>query len=352
MKVHMMSILLSALVIVLGCSRTGDDLISDWSELNTVKGSGKLDGASKNLIGDPADVTKPTTGGMCLMGGSTDVDAAFRWMISKSGGGDFVVIRATGTNAYNDYIYNTLGGVNSVETIIISKLTQANSTLVEAKIRGAEALFIAGGDQADYVKLWKNTRVENAVNFLINTKKVPVGGTSAGCAILGASYFSAVNGTVTSDVAMANPYDPLISLGHDDFISSPFLQNTITDQHFSQRAREGRLVTFMARMNKDLGKDARGIAVDEQTAVCVDQNGIASVFGLNNAFFLKITNEGPEKCSPGTPLNWLRNKEAISVYKIKGSTAGNGPFDLKNYSQASGGNWLYFYVDNGSFGVN
>lgn len=40
------------------------------------------------------------------MGGSTDVDEAFRWMIHLSGGGDFLVIRASGTDAYNDYIYS------------------------------------------------------------------------------------------------------------------------------------------------------------------------------------------------------------------------------------------------------
>jgi hypothetical protein len=35
------------------------------------------------------------------MGGGTDVDAAFQWMCQRSGGGDFLVIRATGTDAYN-----------------------------------------------------------------------------------------------------------------------------------------------------------------------------------------------------------------------------------------------------------
>jgi len=38
------------------------------------------------------------------MGGSTDVDAAFQWMCTLSGNGDFLVIRAAGTDAYNPYI--------------------------------------------------------------------------------------------------------------------------------------------------------------------------------------------------------------------------------------------------------
>lgn len=67
----------------------------------------------KSIIGDLIDVKTTTTGGTCLMGGGTDVDAAFKWMIEKSGGGDFVIIRADNSNGYNSYIYD-MGGINSV----------------------------------------------------------------------------------------------------------------------------------------------------------------------------------------------------------------------------------------------
>lgn len=351
MKTHL-KLILSVLLINSGCSKNDGILALDpIAQINATASSSSVKVSNKLLVGDPADVSKFTTGGTCLMGGSTDVDAAFKWMISKSGGGDFVVIRVDNSTGYNSYIYD-MGGVNSVETVIIAKATDAKSTVIANKIRNAEALFIAGGDQANYVKLWKNTLVEDAINYLIKTKHAPVGGTSAGCAILGASYFAALNGSVTSAEAMSNPYNSLVSLGHDDFLNISYLQNTITDQHFSQRGREGRLVTFMARMNKDLGKNAKGIASDEQTAVCVDENGIAKVFGINNAFFLQIASSGPETCVSGTPLTWNRDKLAIKVYSISGSTAGNGSFDLKNYSTVSGGNWLNYYVDNGIFYTN
>jgi len=346
-----LSILVGFLLVISGCSKNDDNLSMNPGVQLSQTSSGTVKVSNKMLTGDPADVTTTTTGGTCLMGGGTDVDAAFKWMISKSGGGDFVIIRADNSTGYNSYIYG-MGGVNSVETVIIAKATDANSAVIENKIRGAEALFIAGGDQANYVKLWKNTRVENAINYLISTKHVPVGGTSAGCAILGSSYFAALNGSVTSAEALANPYNSLVTLGHDDFISIPYLQNTITDQHYTQRGREGRLVTFMARMNKDLKKNARGIASDEQTAVCVDENGIAKVYGNNNAFFLQIATSGPETCVAGLPLTWNQNKQAIKIYRIVGSSAGNGSFDLKNYSSASGGNWLYYYVNNGIFATN
>ena len=36
-------------------------------------------------VGNAADLTTPTAGGTVLMGGSTDVDAAFQWMCDRGG---------------------------------------------------------------------------------------------------------------------------------------------------------------------------------------------------------------------------------------------------------------------------
>src|SRR6188768_1184133 len=55
-------------------------------------------------VGNPNDIVTAVSPGVVLMGGGTDVDAAFQWMCSKAGNGDFLVIRATGTDAYNPYI--------------------------------------------------------------------------------------------------------------------------------------------------------------------------------------------------------------------------------------------------------
>src|SRR5256885_16085618 len=81
-------------------------------------------------VGNPNDVTTATTPGTVLMGGSTDVDAAFQWMCQRSGGGDFLVIRATGTDAYNPYIQSLCPGENSVATPIIPNPTPATDPSV------------------------------------------------------------------------------------------------------------------------------------------------------------------------------------------------------------------------------
>ena len=77
-------------------------------------------------VGNANDVTTSTTPGTVLMGGGTDVDAAFQWMCGRSGNGDFLVIRATGTDAYNPYIQQLCPGENSVATLIIPNRAAAS----------------------------------------------------------------------------------------------------------------------------------------------------------------------------------------------------------------------------------
>jgi cyanophycinase len=68
-----------------------------------------------------------------------------------------------------------------------------------------------------YIDYWRDTPMEDAFNVLINEKQITIGGTSAGCAIMGQAYFSAENGTIISNTALHNPYHNLVQLGNDDF---------------------------------------------------------------------------------------------------------------------------------------
>ena len=299
------------------------------------------------LTGDAADVTTSASAGLILMGGSTDVDAAISWFLQRAGGGDVVVIRSSGADGYNQYMYDMVG-VNSVETIMIDSRAKADLASVTQKIRNAEALFIAGGDQWNYVNYWKNTGTEDAINYLINTKKVTVGGTSAGLAIMGSVYYSGQTGSVTSAQALANPYNKYSTLGHGDFIASSFLLNTITDSHYSQRTRQGRHISFLARMMKDFNyTNIKGIGIDEETAVCIDGAGIGKVYGTNQAYFIQNETLGPETCVSGTPLTWNRNALAVKAYSITGSAAGNGSFNATNWT-FSGGTAFHYYINNGT----
>ncbi|MCJ0742645.1 cyanophycinase [Pedobacter montanisoli] len=312
--------------------------------------------ASIGIIGDTANVNKAVTGGMVLMGGGTDVSAAFKWMIEKSGGGDVVILRASGTDAYNSYI-NGLGNVNSVETLLINSRELANNDTVAYIIRNAEMVFIAGGDQSDYMKYWKGTKVDKALNYLLTEKKAPVGGTSAGCAILGAFYYSGETGGLTSAEALENPYNANVTLYKQDFLKAPYLENVITDQHYLTRSREGRSAVFLGRILKDWNIAANAIAADERVAVCIDQNGVAKVYGdystsrpYSYAYFIRLDkNKQPENFVPNNKVNWSQQEKALDVYEIAASENGGGEFDVKNFAidQAKGGTRYWWWVSNG-----
>lgn len=309
---------------------------------------------SLGFVGDSTNVVTPVSGGLVLMGGGTDVDAAFKWMLERSGGGDVVIIRASGTDAYNPYV-NKLGTVNSVETLKIDSRTLADDEHVANIIRNAEMLFIAGGDQSNYMKYWKNTKTMDAINYLLNVKKAPVGGTSAGCAILGELYYSGENGSIVSDEALANPYHPNVTLYANDFLKAPYMKEVLTDQHYVARTRQGRHLAFLARMLKDKGIAAKGIAADERTAVCIDANGKAVVYGTGKAFFL-VTDKtkAPETCVSGQALDWNQKQAAVNVYSITGSVEGNGNFDLNTYAESSakGGTWQRWWTEQGKLKMN
>lgn len=284
-------------------------IISMVGQVSSVAAASSKASYEYYVVGNDTNVITSTTGGQLLMGGSTDVDAAFQWMIGRSGGGDFVVIRASGTDAYNPYIYD-FGGIDSVATIITKNRAAAGDPFVLDKILNAEALFIAGGDQSDYVNLWKGTPLEDAIHTLV-ARKVPIGGTSAGLAVMGEFLFSAANGTIYSDTALANPYNNKVALDRD-FLLLPYMSGIVTDSHFVARDRMGRLVTFLARIvNDGWSPMARGIGIDEQTAVAVDEKGRATILGFGTVYFLQ-TPGMPEVCQPKTPLTY-RN---LTVYKV------------------------------------
>src|SRR5215813_11049600 len=181
-------------------------------------------------VGNPSDVTASTSPGTVLMGGGTDVDAAFQWMCQRSGGGDFLVIRATGTDAYNPYIQSLCPSENSVATLIIPNRTAASDPFVVNAIQKAEALWIAGGDQSNYINFWKGTPVETELNSLI-ARGAPIGGTSAGMNVLSQFLYSALASQgVTSSQALADPFNRYITLDRD-FVSIASLQGLIDDPH-------------------------------------------------------------------------------------------------------------------------
>jgi len=343
---------------------------------------------------------------LVLMGGGPDVDEAYRWMIQQAGickldpsgsgaciptgkGGRFVVIRTTGTDAYDPYLYYSdkhnstnipavdgfVGGaylgLTSAETLIITSRIAANDPFVNQVVKTANALWIAGGDQSTYINLWKGTALEQTIAGLIS-RNIPVGGTSAGVNVLGQFVFSALNGTVTSTQALSNPYNQYMTFdptpfSGSSFLSIPVLANTFVDPHLDSRDRMGRLVTFVARTiapGSNSGcpggilatpQSARGIGIDVETAleIAIDptrgNHYVAhrvtniSTTSSSAVHFLRPLSP-PSPCAPGTPLSM----QGVFVEKLADSTTA---FDITDWWNGGMNPNLYHYMVNETAGV-
>lgn len=296
-----------------------------------------------------------------MMGGATEDDEAMKWFLARANGGDILVLRTSGSNGYNDYLYSSLGiQVNSVETIVMKNAAASNEPYVHQRIMQAEAIWFAGGDQWDYVSYWRNTAIDSLINYRINERNIVIGGTSAGMAILGGYYFTAKHGTVTSAEALSNPYNTKVTVDSAAFIQNDFLSDVITDTHYDNPSRKGRHVAFLARILTDYGVAAKGIACEEYTAVCIDETGLAHVYGHypsrnDVAYFIQSNCELdsilPESCSPGTPLDWNRSNLALKVYTLKGTVNGANTFNLTDWKTGSGGTWENWYVSHGTLNL-
>jgi cyanophycinase-like exopeptidase len=318
-----------------------------------------------------------------LMGGGPDVDEAYRWMMKQAGikpgsGGRLVVIRATGDGAYDPYMYYSNAasstasadivdgwvggaslGLSSAETLVIPSTVAANDPFVNAIVARANVVWIAGGDQSDYLKFWKGQKLEATLKALM-AKNVPIGGTSAGLAVLGQFDFAAMNGTVTSAQAISDPYNrymtfdpnPLSTTG--GFIAPAALANTITDSHVDARDRLGRLITFVSRLvapypgsgTQLLGctggvlknSTARGIGVSVESALLVDWDPVNAHFNgrrVTNSpaptteaavYFVSVT-QGPTTCAAGKTL--AVPSSSVQIRKLANST---GTINLSDWT--------------------
>lgn len=275
------------------------------------------------FVGSPEDRETPTQAGTALIGGAADPDPAFRWLLEHGGGGDVVVLCANEPDGYNEYLHR-LGPANSVATVVTRTRQAAYDPFVLEQVQKAEAIFLQGGDQAKYAERWQGTPLQDALNAAV-ARGVPIGGSSAGLAVLADRPFLALTGGVSSGPALADPCGPDVTLGRD-FLVIPHMRHVVTDTHFHERDRMGRLMTFVAHVASD-GTPARGIGVDEGTAVMVEADGRASVTGPGAAYFLEAS--GPaETLLPGYPLRFCH----VEVFRAR---EGAG-FDLQTWHGTDG----------------
>jgi cyanophycinase-like exopeptidase len=289
-------------------------------------------GKPSNLVtwldGNPVQSGRAPVGGpaVLLMGGGTEVDAAFTTQAYPiNAGGDIVVLRASGGNGYQAYMYTDLVAQlpaklraalqpNSVETLLVDTVSKANSAYVADAVSKANLIWLAGGDQSQYTQSWRGTALAAAVKQAYARGAV-VGGTSAGMVVNGEwMYDPGALTAATSAEAVADPYRPSVILTTDLFgLDLGF--NLVPEPHFANRDRMGRLLTFMARLRQDARTSlVHGVGLDECTSLFINKfqigtflrqtNPCSSAVVSANGYLLREERRSTQRVqvAPGQPL--------------------------------------------------
>ena len=107
---------------------------------------------------------------------------------------------------------------------------------------------------------------------------------------------------------MTNPYRVDVSLS-TEFLSIPSLAHVITDSHFAERDRMGRLITFLARLNKETTTPhMMGIGIDEATALTLGPQGAGQVYGQGAVYIITADTQA-QTCEADAPLSY----EALQI---------------------------------------
>lgn len=246
---------------------------------------------------------------LVLMGGGPEVESAAIRFAEAAQGGDLLVLRATGsTSSYTSWFAEELAlepRPGAVATVLIEDPGAGADDAVLCRVARADALWLAGGDQRDYLLGWPAALHQSFARAI--ARGVAVGGTSAGAMSLSEHAFDAAFDSVDSANAMAGPLDDVVSLSPSP-LAAPALAGFLVDTHFDARARLGRLVTFLARAAHD-GTSVTGLGLDEETALVI-ADGRVEVSGAADAWLVSL-DEAP-LLAEGVALDALAHVAPLS----------------------------------------
>ncbi len=215
----------------------------------------------------------------CAIGGGSEnygdwSDAPYSWIVQKADSGKIIIIDVADATSWLPNYFMSLGADTAYnKTIATSFAANLQSTYDE--LITAKAIFIRGGDQWDYIRLWKGTKVDSAIQYVFNSGGV-IAGTSAGAAVLGEVDFSAQNGSAYPDEALQNPFYSRMKF-ENNFLK--LVPNVLFDTHFIERGRHGRLIAMLYNQHFTAGRDLIAAGIDDRTAVCIYPDGIGEVMG-------------------------------------------------------------------------
>lgn len=184
-------------------------------------------------------------------------------------------------------------GAARVDLVGATCREDAQQKRVLAPLQQADAVFFTGGDQFKITTILGGTETDRLLEER-HREGMTLGGTSAGANMMPSAMI--IGGTPPT-----NPRIGCVELGP----GMEFLRGTITDSHFSQRGRLGRLLAAVAQYPHDLG-----IGIDEDTAAIIDGDRLEA-FGTNAVTIIDMTD------TTHTNTSRVERGQSLTLFGVK-----------------------------------
>lgn len=240
-------------------------------------------------------------GSVLLVGGGSEnysdwSDIPYGWLVQHAPNKKILVLHYSTVSTFLPDYFKSLGAAQSVSTFITS--ATANDSSVFKMILDHDGIFLRGGDQWEYVKQWKGTLTERAIDSVFR-RGGAIGGTSAGAMVLSRIIADAKTTSVDPRTSIRTPLNSGITFT-EDFLG--FALGILCDTHFYERGRLARLLAMLAVYHQQSGKWITGVGIDDATALGITSNGTAEVFGSGVVSFILPDQKSSARVLSGKPL--------------------------------------------------
>jgi hypothetical protein len=233
-----------------------------------------------------------------LVGGGSEnyndwSDTPYAWLVQQAPNKKILVLHYSTVSTFLPDYFKSLGAVQSVSTVINS--VTANDSAIYKMILEYDGIFLRGGDQWEYVKQWKGTLTEQAIDSVFR-RGGAVGGTSAGAMVLSKIIADAKTTSVDPRTSLRTPFSAGITFT-EDFLG--FASGILCDTHFYERGRLSRLLAMLAMYHHQSGKWITGVGIDDATALgitCRRQSRRSSAPESSRSSFRMSIDHGPCSC--------------------------------------------------------
>lgn len=214
----------------------------------------------------------PSAGRLLLVGGGLDDDtrSVHELLLQACRGAPHVVVATAATGPQDDEAIDKTEALRTwcpgVAVEVVRRETPTADAV--AALQRATAVFFTGGDQKRITARYRDggaSSPERDALFAVLARGGLVGGGSAGCAMMGEQML--LSGQSAAALGVPDTYDDgsPVPLGPRLGQGMGFLPGVLTDSHFFERDRFGRLAAGLLH-----GPDRLGLGVGEDAAVLVD----------------------------------------------------------------------------------